>query len=58
MSHFIVRYTVEDSFILGVACDVTKWGAARKLESLSRDLQRRPSIENIYMYRVMYVAVH
>ena len=24
-SHFIVRYTVEDSFIIGVSCD-KKWG--------------------------------
>jgi len=34
-SHFIVRYTIEDSFIIGVACD-KKWGGseARKPRSL------------------------
>jgi hypothetical protein len=34
-SHFIVRYTVEDSFTVRVACD-KKWGRAQKqkLESL------------------------
>ena len=51
-SHFIVRYTTEDSFIIGVACD-KKWGGgseARKPRSLKSGGLKPSSLIEVYAY--------
>ena len=50
-SYFIVRYTTEDSFIIGVACDKKVGGSeARKPTSLKSGGLKPSSLIEVYAY--------
>jgi len=53
-SHFIVRYTTEDRFIIGVACD-KKWGGseARKPKSLKSGGLKPSNLIEVNAYESM-----